>query len=253
MKTKILVIDNELPIRKAFLKMLSIICDHNYELFEADGVASGKKAMEEIDPQILFLDIELDDGSGFDLLNVVDYSRVQLVFTTAHNQYAIKAFEYSAVNYLLKPISPSALQKVVRNATEKIGKEDVSRQIQLMLNNVQHPQIKEQKLVLKDSNGIYFVMISDILFCEASGPYTTFHFLDRNAITVSRNLGEYEQLLEGYKFARCHHGYLVNLSMIVSIDKGDGNTIVLKNDKRIPISVRKKEEIIQQLHELSIG
>ncbi len=253
MKIRILVIDNEKPIRTAFIKMLSHFCDDNYELFEADSVATGIKAMSEIDPHILFLDIELDDGSGFDLLNAVDYSKVQLIFTTAHNQYAIKAFEYSAVNYLLKPISPSALQKVVKTTTEKIGKEDVSKQIQVMLSAVKQPQNNEQKLVLKDANGIYFVTMTDILYCEASGPYTIFHLLDRNPIVTSRNLGEYEQLLLDYKFARCHHGYLVNLMHIASIDKGDGNSLILKGDKKIPISVRKKDEILLRLNEMSVG
>jgi two-component system, LytTR family, response regulator len=253
MKIKILVIDNEKPIRMAFLKMLKHVCDHNYEFHEAESVATGIKAMGVINPDILFLDIELDDGSGFDLLNAVDYSKVQLIFTTAHNQYAIKAFEYSAVNYLLKPISPIALQKVVQTATEKIGKEDVSKQIQVMLSAVKQPNYKEQKLVLKDANGIYFVNMIDILYCEASGPYTIFHFLDRVPIVISRNLGEYEHLLLDYKFARCHHGYLVNLMHISSIDKGDGNTLILKGDKKIPISVRKKEEIISMLNSMSIS
>jgi two-component system, LytTR family, response regulator len=111
MKTKILVIDNEAPIRKAFIKILLHFCDDNNEIFEAESVKTGIQAFNTIGPHILFLDIELDDGTGFDLLNAVDIGHTQLIFTTAHNQYAIRAFEYSAINYLLKPISPSALQK----------------------------------------------------------------------------------------------------------------------------------------------
>ncbi|MCB0645495.1 MAG: response regulator transcription factor [Saprospiraceae bacterium] len=245
MKTKILVIDNEMPIRKAFVKMLEHFIDDSYEIFEAEGVKTGKFIFDQIQPHILYLDIELDDGSGFDLLNLIDYSNTQLIFTTAHNQYAIRAFEYSAVNYLMKPISPSALQKTLAKAKENIGSTEIVTQVKHLLNHIQNPQVQEQKIVLKDAAGIYFVLIQDILYCEADGPYTRFCIKDDATIIVSKNLKEYEDLLLPYGFARCHHGYLVNLRKIKTIDRGDGNTIILENGSQIPVSYRKKEEILQ--------
>lgn len=252
MITKILVIDNEIPIRKAFIKMLKHYCDETYQIFEADGVQSGILAMEIHKPHILFLDIELDDGTGFDFLNAIDHKEIQLIFTTAHNQYAIKAFEYSAINYLLKPISPSALQKALVAASEKVGKLDITNQIQILFQSIQNPKDINQKLVLKDSSGVYFVKITDILFCEASGPYTTVVLINNQMITVSRSLKEYENLLEEYHFARCHHGFLVNLQKIKSIDKIDGNSLIMEGDKKIPLSVRKKEEILLRLSRLFV-
>lgn len=247
---KILVIDNEAPIRNAFVKMLKHFCDDSYEISEADGVRTGIQAMASNKPHILFLDIELDDGTGFDFLNVVDYQGVQLIFTTAHNQYAIRAFEYSAIQYLLKPISPSALQKTIEQASAKLNEVDMANQIQLLFSTLQKPLDQDQKIVLKDINNIYFVKISDIIYCEASGPYTTFTIHERNKIITSRNLKEYETLLEPYSFARCHHGFLVNLRKIKFMDKNDGNTLVLEGENRIPLSTRKKDEILMRLNKL---
>jgi two-component system, LytTR family, response regulator len=252
MKTKILVIDNEAPIRKAFVKILLHFCDDSYEIFEAESVKTGVQAFNTLSPHILFLDIELDDGTGFDLLNAVEIGRTQLVFTTAHNQYAIRAFEYSALNYLLKPISPSALQKALQKARENIQQTDVSAQLQVLLGAMQKTDNHQQKLVLKDVNGIYFVKTDDILFCEADGPYTKFTLSNADPIIVSKNLKEYEDLLEPYLFARCHHSYLVNLKKITSLDKTDGHTLILENRYRIPVSVRKKEEILGLLSKIFI-
>ncbi|MBK8853242.1 MAG: response regulator transcription factor [Saprospiraceae bacterium] len=243
MITKILVIDNEPPIRQAFVKMLRHFCDESFDIYEADGVKSGITAMESFKPNILFLDIELDDGTGFDFLNSVDYRGVQLIFTTAYNQYAIRAFEYSAIQYLLKPVSPSALQKTIVQATSKMNEADMANQIQVLLNSLQKPKDIEQKIVLKDINGIYFVKISDIIYCEASGPYTEFSIEGGDKIITSRNLKEYETLLESFYFARCHHGFLVNLRKIKSIDKNDGNSLVLEGGNRIPVSTRKKKRL----------
>jgi two-component system, LytTR family, response regulator len=253
MITNILVIDNEMPIRKAFLKMLAHFCDDSYNIYEADSVKSGVQVMAQLKPHILFLDIELDDGTGFDFLNLVDYSGVQLIFTTAHNQYAIKAFEYSAINYLLKPISPSALQKSLLTAKEKIGNVDISNQLQVLFQTMQSPKDADQKIVLKDSNGVYFVKISEILYCEASGPYTTFVLENSQNITVSRNLKEYEHLLNEYHFVRCHHSYLVNTKKIKSIDKSEGSNIILEGQHKIPVSVRKKEELLTKLSKVFVG
>lgn len=250
MKIKILVIDNELPIRRAFVKMLQHICDSRYDIHESDSVRNGIVMMHELCPQVLFLDIELDDGTGFDFLNQVDYTQTQIIFTTAHNQYAIKAFEYSAVNYLLKPISPSALLKALTDATERIEKNDLANQMQVMFQSLRNEQKADQKIVLKDINGVYFVKVTDIVYCEASGAYTIFVLSDDRKIVVSKNLKEYEHLLTEYLFARSHHGFLVNLTKVKSIDKSDGNTLLLEGNHKIPVSFRKKEEIIHKMKEL---
>ncbi|MBK7809196.1 MAG: response regulator transcription factor [Saprospiraceae bacterium] len=254
MKIKILVIDNEQPIRKAMVKMIEHFnTDDQYVIFEAEGVRTGIDAIQQINPDILFLDIELDDGLAFDIFKEVNDLQAQLIFTTAHNHYAVRAFEYSALDYLLKPISPSLLNNVLIKAMQNIDKVNLKSQIQIMLDTINKNQTHEQKIALKDINGIKITKIKDILYCEANGPYTTFFIENEKEVTVSKNLKEYEVLLGALNFVRCHHSYLVNLGKVKSIDKTDGLTIHLENNAQIPISFRKKDEILNAIEKLYIS
>jgi len=253
-KIKILVIDNELPIRKAMVRMIEYFNEEDqYVIFEAEGVRSGIEAIQKIEPDILFLDIELDDGLAFDIFKEINDLHVQLIFTTAHNHYAVRAFEYSALDYLLKPISPSLLNSALLKARQNINNSNLNGQIQIMLDSINKNQSQEQKIALKDINGIKITKIKDILYCEANGPYTTFFIENSKEITVSKNLKEYEELFVAFNFVRCHHSYLVNLGKIKSIDKTDGLTIHLDNGAQIPISIRKKEEILNAIEKLYLS
>lgn len=253
-KTKILVIDNELPIRKALVKMIQHFnVEDQYEIFEADGVRSGIEAIQHIEPEILFLDIELDDGLAFDIFKEINDLQAQLIFTTAHNHYAVRAFEYSALDYLLKPVSPTLLHNALLKARQNLNQSNLKNQIQIMLESINKNQSHEQKIALKDINGIKITKIKDILYCEANGPYTTFFIENEKEITVSKNLKEYEELLHAFNFIRCHHSYLVNLNKVKSIEKSDGLTIHLENNKQIPISVRKKDEILNSIEKLYLS
>ena len=254
MKIKILVIDNELPIRKAMVRMIEHFnTDNQYEIFEAEGVRSGIEAIQQIGPNILFLDIELDDGLAFDILKEINEIEAQLIFTTAHNHYAVKAFEYSALDYLLKPISPSLLNNALSKAKQNINKSNLKSQIQIMMDSINKNQSQDQKIALKDIHGIKITKIKDILYCEANGPYTTFFIENEKEVVVSKNLKEYEELLGGLNFVRCHHSYLVNLAKVKSIDKSDGLIIHLDNNAQIPISFRKKEEILNAIEKLYLS
>jgi two-component system LytT family response regulator len=225
----------------------------HYEIFEAEGVQSGIEAIKQIEPDILFLDIELDDGIAFDILREIKDLDFQLIFTTAHNHYAVKAFEYSALDYLLKPISPSLLDNALSKAKQNINKINLKNQIQIMMDSLNKNHSQDQKIALKDINGIKITKIKDILYCEANGPYTTFFIENEKEVTVSKNLKEYEELLGGFNFVRCHHSYLVNLAKVKLIDKADGLIIHLENNAQIPISFRKKEEILNAIERLYLS
>ncbi|MFZ1787560.1 MAG: LytTR family DNA-binding domain-containing protein [Saprospiraceae bacterium] len=254
MKTKILVIDNELPIRKAMVKMIEhFTTPEQYEIFEAEGVRTGIDAIQQLEPDILFLDIELDDGLAFDIFKEIKDIETQLIFTTAHNHYALKAFECSALDYLLKPVSPSLLNNALQKAKENIHKINLRGQIQILMDSVNKNQSQDQKIALKDINGIKITKIKDILYCEANGPYTTFFIENDKEITVSKNLKEFEELLGAFNFVRCHHSFLVNLAKIKSIDKTEGLIIHLENNVQIPISFRKKDEILSAIEKLYLS
>ena len=254
LKTKILVIDNEAPIRTALVKLIQHFTNPaEYTIYEAEGVESGLKAIEEYTPDILYLDIELDDGVAFDILKSLHEINMQLIFTTAHNHYAVRAFEYSALDYLLKPVSPSLLKNSLFKATDNIRKRNINEQFTILMDTLGKNKTTDQKIVLKDINGIRITNVKDILYCEAKGPYTTFFIDKEKEITVSKNLKEYEELLSGFNFVRCHHSYLVNLAKIKTIEKSEGTIISLLNGTQLPVSIRKKDEIFNAIENLYLS
>lgn len=244
---KILIIDNEELLRSGLKELINNCSDQLPLIEEADGVASGIQKINQFRPDIVFLDIEMEDGTGFDLLSKLSHPEFQLIFTTAHNQYAIQAFKFSAIDYLLKPIDPEELQKSLDKATANINKSDLSRQLAVMMQQLAAKPEGEKKIVLKDIESTYFIKVNDILFCEAEGTYTKFYFTNNDPILVSKNLKEYEAILEPLGFLRTHHSYLANPTKIKMYDKTDGGALILEGGHSIPVSQRKKDTILSLL------
>lgn len=241
---KALIIDNEAPLRSALQKLLQEYCTEITQLESADGVKSGLQKIKSYQPDIVLLDVEMDDGTGFDLMKQITEPRFQLVFVTAHNQYAIEAFQFSAIDYLLKPVDPEALQRSVQKAIKNIKNNNLQQQVEILLQQLSGIQNHDKKIVLKDLDNTYFIKISDILYCEAEGTYTRFFISGSNPILVSRNLKEYEAILEPLGFLRTHHSYLANPAKIKMYDKTDGGALVLEGGVSIPVSQRKKDTIL---------
>ncbi len=249
MKTKILVVDNEQPIRASLVKLIKHFMDASVLIYEATGVQDGLSQIEAIEPDILFLDIEMEDGTGFDLLRRVEFPSFQLIFTTAHNQYAIQAFEFSALNYLMKPISPAALENSLTKAIQNVQKKNLHENIEVLLSQMgksDRPPV-DQKIALNDAHGTYFVKIKDIIYCQADGPYTKFVITNSPSLIISKNLKEYEMLLETHKFLRCHHSFLVNSKLIAKFERTDGGILVMEDGNQIPVSQRKKDQVMEFL------
>ncbi len=244
---KILVVDNEANIRKGIVELIKNFCPFAFEIFEADGVTSGLKAVAEVNPDILFLDVELDDGTGMDLLSQLNEVDFHVVFVTAHNKYAMDAFRFSAIDFLLKPINPNELIEAFDKVTKQIKNKFVQDQLEVMQESLHRISSKEKKIVLKDSNSIFFVKVSDIIRCESDGQYTEFYIENLKKIIISKSLKEYEELLEPYGFIRPHHSHLINTSKILRMDKFNGGILVMQNQDEIPVSHRKKAQILQVL------
>jgi two-component system LytT family response regulator len=243
---KILVIDNEPEIRNVLLQMLQQWNNDQHLIAEAEGVKSGFKKINEWQPDIVLLDVEMDDGTGFDLLQQIFQPKFQLIFTTAHNKYAVQAFKFSAIDYLLKPIDPIELQAALQKALDNISSTILQNQLQVLMQQLNNKTETDKQIVLKDIDRTYFVKIKDILFCEAEGAYTKFYLQTNEEILVSKNLRFYEELLTG--FIRTHHSCLVNPAKIKMYDrKTDSGTIVLEGGRAIPVSQRKKEFVLQYL------
>jgi two-component system, LytTR family, response regulator len=244
---KALIIDNEPGLRKGLRTLLQVYCPGVTVIEEADGVENGLLQIKKILPDIVLLDVEMDDGSGFDLMKQVKAPSFQLVFVTAHNKYAIEAFKFSAIDYLLKPVDPDALQKSIQKAEKNIRNNNLQQQVQVLLNQLSGIQNKERKIVLKDIDNTWFVKISDILYCEAEGTYTRFFLQNTDPILVSKNLKEYEEILEPLGFLRTHHSFLANPDKIKSYDKTEGGALILEGGHSIPVSQRKKDFVMQVL------
>jgi two-component system, LytTR family, response regulator len=244
---KILVVDNEKEIRGLLKDMIEVVAPAEHQLDEADGVATGIQKINSFKPDMIFLDVEMNDGTGFDLLNQIANPTFQLVFTTAHNKYAVQAFKCSAIDYLLKPVDFTELEKALNKAALNISDKTLNGQLKVLMQQLTTKEITDKQIVLKDSEASYFVKITDILYCEAEGSYTKFYFTNEKPIIISKNLSTYEELLGMYGFIRTHHSYLVNASRIKMYDKTDGGILVLDNGHTVPISHRKKEHVMQLL------
>ena len=247
---KVLVIDNETNIREGIVEMIDGFCDGITEIHEADGVQNGLNKIAEIDPDVVFLDVELDDGTGMDLLSKLSEINFHLIFITAHNKYAIDAFKFSAIDFLLKPIAPDELINAFEKVKQQHKNKFLNHQLQVMQQSLNKITSREKKIVLKDSSSIYFVNVNDIIRCESSGQYTEFYIEGAKRIVISKSLKEYELLLEPYGFIRPHHSHLINIDKILRFDKVDGGSLIMETLEEIPVSHRKKTQILQLLDKL---
>lgn len=248
---KALIIDNEEPIRTDLKNLIIQNCSKIESVAEANGVASGLAAIDKHKPDVVFLDVEMDDGTGMDLIKQLKSDLdFQLIFITAHNKYAIDAFKLSAIDFLLKPIDTSELIASVDKAEKNRKTKDLTEQLAVLQESLQSIKSTDKKIVLNDSESIHFIKVGEIIRCEADGAYTKFIFSTRKEILISSTLKEYEDLLVPYGFSRVHNSHIINLNKIVRFDRKDGGYLVMENNDAVPISKRKKDELTQIIKQL---
>jgi two-component system, LytTR family, response regulator len=210
----------------------------------SNSVSNAFNLIKSISPDLVFLDIELTDGTGFDLLQKLMPYHFQVIFITAHNSFAVKAIRFSALDYLLKPVTESEFRDAVQKALELIEKkQNIQLQTEILIESYKKKEV-QKKLVLRTFETLHLVEIGDICFCKSDNSYTTFYMNDNESIVVSKSLKEYENLLTEFGFFRPHQSYLVNLEYIKKVDKTDGGFIVMKNKKEIPVSSRQMKNLI---------
>lgn len=242
---KFAVIDNEDEVRKGIRLMLA----RNFPeatIVEANGVKTGQDLILVEHPDLVFLDVEMNDGTGLDLLKRLEYRNFEVIFITAFAQYAIEALRLSAIDYLLKPVDPIELTEAVGKAMDKLDKESLGAKLELLDQNLRQLRGNNRKILLKDMESIHLIKIDDIMRCEADGNYTRFYIANRPSIMVSKNLKEYEDLL-GNHFIRVHNSHLVNVNFITRIDKINGGSVEMSDGIDIPVSVRKREKLLEFL------
>ncbi len=244
------IIEDEPKSRETLKGLLARFCPEVLVSAEADGYLSGRKAIEEHKPDMIFLDIEMPDGSGFKLLQNIENIDFEIVFTTAFEQFAIKAIRYSALDYLLKPISPDELQVAVKKVSERKAKKANMKNIQVLLSNLKQEPFEPKRIILSTSDKKHVVEIDSILRCESDNYYTHFYLEDGKHLLISKTLKEIETLLEGNNFVRPHKSHLINIRFIQSFSRDEGGVITLTDGTKIPVSRRKKEKILEIINSL---
>jgi len=246
MKCKALIVEDEL-LNRVFLKNL---IEEFCPLIEVAGMAENvEEAVTFINthsPEIVFMDIELQTATGFDVLQQVKHHSFEVIFTTAYDHYAIKAIRCSAIDYLLKPINFEELQTAVDKAVQSVALKEKDARFELLFKNLQRPA-EDFSISLSTSDGIEFVPLNQIIRLEAKGPYTTFFMKNGSNVMVCKNLKEYELLLTDHGFFRLHNSHMVNLKEVKKMIKTDGGYAVMNDDAMIAISPKKKDEFFTLL------
>jgi len=242
---KILILDDEASAGK-ILKML--IEKHISAATEIRYCATATDALEILqtfDPTLVMLDIEMPKFNGFDFLNMATENNFDVVFTTAYDQYAIKAIRFSALDYLLKPIDVLELQNAINRHIIKQQNQDQKLLVSNLLSNLQQKDPKDFKLALSTSEGVFFYDPLEILYCEGENNYTRFFFTKHKPMLVSKTLGEYEELLAEHGFLRIHKSYIINSKYVSKVDKE--GMLLMSDGKQLVVSRRRKEIVMNTL------
>ena len=237
-------------MRQTLEKLVKQSCPNIQLLPSVDGVKTGVEAIQKHHPDLVLLDIKMDDGTGFDLLKQLQPVDFKVIFVTAYDQYAIKAFKFSAIDYLLKPVDADELAEAVCKA-EKLMQQDFSTQLNTLEENMQSGDKPNRKIILRTFDSIHLVKVQDINYCESEGSYTTIHLLNGKKIVVSTLLKEYDEMLKECGFYRVHKSYLINMRHIERFEKGEGGYVVLENEAKVPVASRKREELMEMFDRLA--
>jgi two-component system, LytTR family, response regulator len=240
------IVDDEAYSCEALATLLERYCP---EIKVVDICYSGAAALKSISeqrPQVLFLDIEMPNMNGFELLEKLTDIDYEIIFTTSYDQYAIKAIRFSAMDYLLKPIDKEELQKAVQKVMNK-ARYPLPQQISVLLQKLNHPTATVSKIAIPTMEGLQMVLVENIISCVSDSNYTVLCLKNKQKITASRTLKDIEELLEDYSFIRVHHSFLVNLNEVEKYIKGEGGYLLMSDQTTIDVSRSRKEMLLKRL------
>jgi two-component system, LytTR family, response regulator len=241
-----IIVDDELKSRESLKILLEDFCEGVEVAALCQNVDESIEAIQRLNPDVVFLDIQLQRETGFDLLTKLKHFDFNVIFTTAYSEYAIKAFKFSAIDYLLKPIDIEELKRSLSKLEKKMGS-TITERLQQLMQNMRSESAGNFKLALPTMDGLIFVKVKNVLYCEASSNYTEITMEDNKKYVVSRTLKEYEDLLADQDFFRVHHSTLINLNAIKKYVRGDGGYVIMNNDKSLDVSKRKKEAFLSRI------
>ncbi len=241
-----IIIDDEQDARKVLISSLQQECPEIDVLGEASTVRDGLELINQVDPEVIFLDIELRGESGFDLIDKCPEINFEIIFTTAFDKYALRAIKVAAIDYLLKPVDPTELKLAIgRLRNQKDNNSVSSSQVELLLQQLKNDQI--HKLAIPDLNGITYVDANNIIYLKSAGNYCSIYTEDKKELISTKSLKDYEELMNGMNFIRIHQRYLINLKHVERYDRSLGGTVTMSNGKELEISRRKRHEFLNAL------
>lgn len=243
------IIDDE---KNNIENMVSLLRKHELPVAIVGSATNADDAISTIvatNPDLLFLDIQMPEKNGFDVLKALPHYQFEVIFVTAFDQYGIQAVKFSAIDYLLKPVNPEELKTSIQKVEAKLNQRKQNFQLENLMELIKNKDAKkDHKLALASTKEIRFVHTDEIIRCESSNAYTQFYLTDGKNIMVSKPIFEYEEMLSNYDFIRCHQSHLVNSKFIKSLVKEDSGYLLLNDDTRIPISRGKKENVLKALN-----
>ncbi len=243
---KSLIIDDEQHCIDALKTDIDKYCGNVEIAATCSSAKEGILAIKKHQPRLVFLDVEMPWMNGFEMLEMLDHIDFCIIFTTAYDKFAAKAFRISAVDYLLKPIDVNDLKIAVKKAEEKILASEGTINIQNLLHNLRQPA-QHQKIAFPQREGYEFIPAENILYCNAEGAYTFIHLIGNKKFLVSKTLGDIEEMLPADVFQRIHHSTIVNMQHITNLIRSDGGYVMLDNGEKLMISKAKKEMLLQKL------
>lgn len=244
---KVLIIDDEFQSRKLIAKMLSLFFPALDVAGEAATVQEALLAMETVKPQLIFLDVQMNNENGFELLDKVSGFNFEIIFITAHHEFAVKAFRYNALDYLMKPIDPDEFQSAVKKAIKQYdqNRPDIKERIGLLQQQIQSPNKFPDRVVIPSAEGYLVVPVQEIIYCHSNGNYTEFQLVNNKRVTSSYTMGHFEELLTGHNFFRVHRSSMINLAFVKMYKKGEGGTVVMNNGYEIEVSRSNKDAFMK--------
>jgi two-component system, LytTR family, response regulator len=245
----IIIIEDEQKVLDTIVEILNKHCKVNI-IGAANSVATATQLLQENSPDLVLLDVNLPDGTSFDILNQLEEHNFGIIFITAFEEYALKAIKFSALDYLLKPINYLELVDAIKRAEKSFEKDKNDIKLKALLSNIRSFSDNLKKVVLNTAESIYLIDIQDVTRCNSDGSYTVFYLADGRKIMVSKVLKEYAEMLEDYGFIRVHKSHLININHLERIEKNNGYFVVMKDKAEVPVSVRKREKLVSILNSL---
>lgn len=240
---KALIIEDEPGNVRIFKNLIKTYCPQVEIIGEADTVDKAYTLIQKSKPELVFLDIEIPGGNAFTLLDRLKPINFEIIFVSAYDNYTLKAIKYSALDYILKPVNIEELISAVNKVAEKINTHQLQQRFENLINNITTSKKSLQSLAVPANFGYEFIVINNIIRCEAKGKYTYFHMNDGRKIISVKNLKEYEEMLSSEIFFRLHHAHLINVNFIKRFHKAKG-IVEMKDGMKIPLATRRKKEFL---------